>query len=114
LSSIEDFFAATGGGVRICPEPLTAPGARKGGRIGFYVPGGKWGIELTREGKGLSEHSSRFDLTGVWLTSNDMVDYIHLDCRTDMRKSPNPSKYPFVLHLLYQLVLNGIQPLRHF
>ena len=52
-------FAATGGGVHICPELLTALGACRGW-IDFFVPDKKWGIELTREGKTLSEHSSRF------------------------------------------------------
>jgi hypothetical protein len=86
-------FAATGGGVRICPELYTAPGARKG-CIDFFIPEKKWGIELIREGTpSLSEHSSCFGLGnkyGAWLTSNDMVDYIILDCRTDIPPSPNP------------------------
>ena len=87
-------FAATGGGVRSCPEFFTAPGSCKG-HINFFIPEKKWGIELIREGtrSSLSEHSSRFDLGskyGVWLASNDMVDYIILDCRTDIPPSPNP------------------------
>jgi hypothetical protein len=85
-------FAATGGGVHICPELFTAPGARRG-CIDFFVPDKKWGIELTREGSTLSEHSSRFDLGGkyeVWLTSNDMADHILLDCRTDIPEKANP------------------------
>jgi hypothetical protein len=88
-------FASTGGGVRICPELFTAPGAHRG-RIDFFVPEKKWGIELTREGNTLSEHSSRFDLGGkygVWLTSNDMEDYILLDCRTSVPKEANPRKF---------------------
>jgi hypothetical protein len=87
-------FAATGGGVHICPELFTAPGARKG-RIDFFIPEKKWGIELIQEGtpSSLSEHSSRFGLGskyGVWLASNDMVDYFILDCRTDTPRSSNP------------------------
>jgi hypothetical protein len=87
-------FAATGGGVRICPELFTAPGTCKG-HINFFIPEKKWGIELIREEtqSSLSEHSSCFGLGskyGPWLASNDMVDYIILDCRTDMPPSPNP------------------------
>jgi len=95
-------FAATGGGVRICPELFTAPGARRG-RVDFFIPEKKWGIELTREGSRLSEHSSRFGpgcKYGAWLDSNDMVDYMILDCRTETPKSASPrncflpSKFP--------------------
>ena len=90
-------FAATGGGVRICPELFTAPGACTS-RINFFIPEKKWGIELIREGtpSSLSEHSSRFGLGskyGVWLASNDMVDYIILDCRTDTPPSSNPRNF---------------------
>jgi hypothetical protein len=95
-------FTATGGGVRICPELLTAPGARRG-RINFFVPGKKWGIELIREGSNLAEHSPRFGLRGkygVWLTSNDMIDYIILDCRTSMPVVPHPRKLPLELRTI--------------
>jgi hypothetical protein len=73
-------FATTGGGIRICPELFTATGACKG-RINFFIPEKKWGIELIREGtwSSLSEHSSGFGLGskyGAWLASNDMVDYV--------------------------------------
>ena len=96
-------FTATGGGVRICPELFTAPGARKGG-IDFFIPEKKWGIELIREGtrSSLSERSSSFGLGskyGVWLASNDMVDYIILDCRTDIPRSPN-SRNCLVLQII--------------
>jgi hypothetical protein len=87
-------FEATHGGVRICPELLSKSGAPDG-RIDFFIPGQKWGLELTREGNGLAEHSSRFRLGGkygVWLTSNDMVDYIILDCRVKKPRDPHPSK----------------------
>ena len=87
-------FKATNGGVRICPELLSAPGALKG-RIDFFIPGKNWGLELTREGNALGEHSSRFGLQGkygVWLTSNDMVDYAILDCRTTRPRDPHPRK----------------------
>jgi hypothetical protein len=92
-------FAATGGGVRICPELFTASGARKG-RIDFFVPGQKWGIELIQEGNDLAGHGARFALKGkygVWLTSNHMVDYIILDCWTSMPELPHPRKLPLIL-----------------
>jgi hypothetical protein len=87
-------FSATGGSVRICPELLTAPGARSG-RIEFFIPGKKWGIALTREGSKLAEHDSRFGVVGkygVWLSSGDISDYIILDCRTSTPNLPHPGK----------------------
>jgi hypothetical protein len=43
----------------------------------------KWGIELTRDGSELQEHSNRF-VTGAYralLESGDIVDYALLDFR---------------------------------
>jgi hypothetical protein len=96
-------FSATGGCVRICPELFTAPGARRG-CIDFFIPEKKWGIEFIREGKPhtLSEHSSRFgpgSKYGAWLDSNDMVDYIILDCRTDWPESVNPCNCILILQI---------------
>lgn len=90
-------FAATGGGVNICPELLSATGKRSG-RIDLFVPGKKWGIELTWEGSELAEHDGRFGplgAYGVWLSSNEMVDYILLDFRTSMPTKPHPRKISF-------------------
>jgi hypothetical protein len=91
------------GGVIICPELLTAPGS-PAGRIDFFIPEKKWGIELTREGNGLSEHSSRFGLQGAygaWLGSNDMVDYILLDCRTKKLRDAHPGRdHPLKLSVI--------------
>jgi len=85
---------ATGGGVAVCPEILSARGARKG-RLDLFIPSHKWGIEFTREGGDLARHDSRFGFTGAygeWLSSGDVVDYILLDCRTSMPKKSHPSK----------------------
>jgi hypothetical protein len=91
-------FAATGGGVAICPELLSATG-RRSGRIDLFVPGKKWGIELIQEGSRLAEHDGRFGPSGAygaWLSSNEMVDYILLDCRTSMLTKPHPRKISFL------------------
>jgi hypothetical protein len=50
-------FEATCGGVCICPKLLSTLGALNG-CIDFFVPGKKWGIELTQEGNDLAEHGS--------------------------------------------------------
>lgn len=90
------------GGVLICPELLSAPGA-KSGRINFFIPEKKWGIELTREGSKLLEDSSRFGpkgAYGAWLGSNDMLNHIFLDCRTGMPQEPHPGRDHPLKHLV--------------
>jgi hypothetical protein len=76
---------ATSGAVRISPEFASARGAKVAGRIDFFIPVVKWGIEITREGSQLDGHSSRFEAQGAygaWLKTGDMEDYILLDCCT--------------------------------
>jgi hypothetical protein len=51
------------------------------GRIDFYVPSKKWGVELLRDGDGLENHSSRFIGQGAY-AKMDFEDYITLDFRT--------------------------------
>lgn len=84
----------TSGNVRISPEYASAKGARKAGRIDFFIPIVKWGIEITRDGKRLLEHAARFTDSGAygaWLESQDMTDYILLDCRTGIPRDKHPS-----------------------
>lgn len=88
-------FAVTRGNVRISPEFSTALKARKAGRIDFFIPSVKWGIELTRDGDRLDEHASRFELEGAygrWLLDGDMESHILLDFRTKSVQK----KYPGV------------------
>jgi hypothetical protein len=54
----------------------------KSGRVAFYVPSRKWGIELVREGDALGEHYSCFSSGGKYATTMDIEDFIVLDCRT--------------------------------
>lgn len=73
----------TDGNVGISPEYGTAAGTRAG-RIDFFIPSNKWGIELTRDGSKLNEHASRFaddGAYGQWLKISNMVDYVLLDFR---------------------------------
>jgi len=84
----DEFYRAlhdyTKGGVRISPEFATAAGASKAGRIDFFIANKKWGIEITREGKKLQEHSDCFGAYGAyghWINTGEMLDYILLDCR---------------------------------
>jgi len=87
-------FSVTAGNVRISPEFASAKGADVAGRIDFFIPVVKWGIEITRDGNQLSEHNSRFEGLGAyeaWLHSGDMTDYILLDCRTSVPRRAHPS-----------------------
>jgi len=82
------------GNVCISPEYASAKGARKAGRINFFIPIMKWGIEITWDGSRLLEHVDRFTDSGAygaWLESGDMKDYILLDCRTGIPRDKHPS-----------------------
>lgn len=71
----------TQGNVRISAEFAAAAGSRPG-RIDFFIPSKKWGIELCRDGNKLDEHNARFAEDGAyeqWMESSGISDYILLD-----------------------------------
>jgi len=74
-------------------------GARVAGRIDFFIPIVKWGIEITRDGSWIPAHDARFadsGAYGAWLKSADMNDYILLDFRTKSLRDQHPSMiFPF-------------------
>jgi hypothetical protein len=87
-------FSVTFGNVRLSPEFASARRARVAGRIDFFIPVVKWGIEFTQDGNRLNEHSTRFAESGAyeaWLKSGDMADYILLDCCTTIPGKSFPS-----------------------
>ena len=87
------------GSVRITPEFASGTAARLAGRIDFYIPQTKWGIECMRDGIRLQEHASRFDAIGAsgqW-TSEEMDDYILLDFRSTRPEVANPGMTPLRL-----------------
>jgi hypothetical protein len=89
-------LAVTCGNVRISPEFASARGAKVAGRIDFFIPGVKWGFEITREGDLLKNHASRFKADGAyskWLKDGDMTDYVLLDCRRTTPKPPIRLRY---------------------
>jgi len=51
------------------------------GRIDFYIPFKKWGVELLRDGDRLANHSSRFTNPGAY-AKMQFEDYIILNFRT--------------------------------
>jgi len=113
-------FAVTCGNVRISPEFASARGARVAGRIDFFIPIVKWGIEITREGDRLQQHASRFATSsntigayGQWLKDGDIQDYIFLDCRTTIPKTSHPGMISHYLEIPIPIFLSGIHCLYH-
>jgi len=79
--ALHDF---TEGSILVSPEFASGSDASVAGRIDFYIANKKWGIEITRDGNRLQQHSDRFGTSGAhgqWLASGEMSDYILLDCR---------------------------------
>jgi len=87
-------LAATSGNVRISYEYASAQAAHVAGRIDFFIPIVKWGIEIIRNGDRLWECADRFTASvayGAWLESADLKDYILLDFRTKKLRAQHPS-----------------------
>jgi len=97
-------LSVTSGSVHLSPEFASARRAPVAGRIDFFIPIKKWGIEITRDGGRLPEHSSRFNppgAYGAWLVSGDMTDYILLDFRTSTPQNPHP-RISRLYHVVFQ------------
>ncbi|KAG8822700.1 hypothetical protein FRC17_009488 [Serendipita sp. 399] len=89
------------GNAVISPEYATAPGKRAG-RVDFFIPSKKWGIEIIRDGSKLREHSDRF-LTGAYsalVHSGDIVDYALLDFRHTVPTVPTPD-IPKIFYVVF-------------
>lgn len=85
------------------------------GRVDFYIPAKKWGVELLRDGDRLAQHSGRFSQSGSYGTTLALSDYIILDCRTTNPVLGHPSSYicSSVIPVLIQLSLNSDLPKLH-
>jgi hypothetical protein len=59
------------------------------GRIDFYIPFKKWGVELLRDGDRLANHSSRFTNPGAY-SKMEFEDYVILDFRTTRPSLAHP------------------------
>jgi hypothetical protein len=79
-------FAATNGSIIMFSEYSCSPGPHPG-RIDFFVPAKRWGIEILQNGSDLVGHNSHFSTQGAygkWLSQSKMEDYVLLDFRTSM------------------------------
>jgi hypothetical protein len=66
----------------------------RNGKIDFYVPSKKWGIELLRDGNRIGSHARRFTEGEYkkWIDKELIVDYVILDFRTNIPREGHDSK----------------------
>ncbi|KAK9237143.1 hypothetical protein V1525DRAFT_404725 [Lipomyces kononenkoae] len=77
------FNAVVGRGV-----PISSEWSRKGdGRVDFWIPQKRWGIELLRDHNRVTEHCDRFKKGGryyPWIEGDMLEDWIIIDCATSL------------------------------
>jgi len=103
-------YACWKGSIKAFPEFGT-----KNGRVDFFIPSKRWGVELLREGDRLAQHSGRFARSGAYEVFS-LDDYIILDCRTSWpRKQHSMCIVRQSMHFLFfSLTLHtDIQKLYH-
>jgi hypothetical protein len=61
------------------------------GRVDFYIPSMRWGVELVRDGDQLQQDYGRFSRSGLYETTLPLADYIVLDFRNTQPESPHSS-----------------------
>jgi hypothetical protein len=80
------FNAVVGRGV-----PISSEWSQKGnGRVNFWIPQKRWGIELLREHNNVNEHCNRFNKGGryyPWIEAGMLEDWIIIDCATSLPTS---------------------------
>jgi hypothetical protein len=80
----DEFYCACCSHTKNCVVSFPEFGTKKG-RIDFFIPSKKRGVELLRNGDRLHPHSKRFTdgEYGKWMRDGIMKDYIILDFRQD-------------------------------
>jgi hypothetical protein len=80
--------------------PISSEWSQKGdGRIDFWIPQKKWGIELLRDHSRVNEHCDRFKEGGQyysWIKAGMLKDWIIIDCATSLPVSGMLSSLHFV------------------
>lgn len=94
------FHALTGGSLISFPEFGIGSG-----RIDFYIPSKNWGVELTRDGQKLNEHSSRFLVNGTYTPILTVKDHIILDFRKSIPSKSHPGE---CLKRFYSMALTDL------
>lgn len=79
----DEFYRACSDHTKNCVASFPEFG-NKQGRIDFFIPSKKWGVELLRDGNRIASHSKRFTEGeySKWIKEKKMVDYIILDFRS--------------------------------
>ncbi|KAJ3503931.1 hypothetical protein NLJ89_g8210 [Agrocybe chaxingu] len=79
------------GSFHVTPEYMT-PGTTHLGRIDFLVPQRGWGIEIVQDSDRLEEQDSRStpEAYHPWISKNCLKDYVMLDFRSSIPKTPHP------------------------
>ena len=63
------------------------------GRVDFYIPSKRWGIELLRDGNALQDRSNRFLPSGSYEATLSLSDHIIIDCRSNYPVKPHPRRH---------------------
>jgi hypothetical protein len=68
--------------------PISSEWSQKGdGRVDFWIPQKRWGIELLRDHNRVTEHCNRFKKGGryyPWIEAGMLKDWIIIDCATSL------------------------------
>lgn len=77
----------------------------KQGRIDFFIPSKKWGIELLRNGDRINAHIKRFTKGqyGKWISDGVLKDYVIIDFRTNTPRDGHGEFVPRLLLLMAPL-----------
>lgn len=85
--------------VQVSPEFASAKDDISG-RVDFFIPSKKWGIELLRDGDQIQNHYDTTGAYGRWLQGNEMEDFIILDFRVEAVKKDHPGM-PKLYHIRF-------------
>jgi hypothetical protein len=91
----DEFYLACSSYTKNCVVSFPEFGTKRG-RIDFFIPSKKWGIELLRNGNRLAPHIKRFTKGeyGKWIGDGVMTDYIVLDFRPEKLPKANHEGRP--------------------
>lgn len=99
----DEFYRACSDHTQNCVASFPEFG-NKQGRIDFFIPSKKWGVELLRDGNRIAPHSERFTEGeyGKWIKEKTMEDYIILDFRSQRLPRRDPKPYKNLYYVVYQ------------
>jgi hypothetical protein len=87
-----------------CGVPISSEWSRhRDGRIDFWIPQKKWGVELLRDHDRVDERCNRFQKGGryyPWIKAGMLKDWIIIDCATSLSTSGMQSHFVNALDFL--------------